>query len=340
MPPLNRLGVTLIELLVVIAIIGLLLAILLPAVQMARESARRTQCASNLKMIGLALQNYDAAHGMFPSAFYDGRSSGPRRRGQKLYSAHCHLLPYVDEAALFNTINFQSTFSPEPNAVMQHLQNSTAAGTVVGTFVCPSDGQRLSIRANVNYRVNIGPLPYLWDQDRPGQGPGAFTPFAWYKQRDFADGLTHTVALSEKTTGGGSESHFDDRRDFWYSAAAQTGVLPRPEFMRRICESLTLSNPPHFSDAGFTWMMAGFENTFYNHTVTPNWTGSDCGSERKGATPYTNGGVFAARSQHSNGVHCLFMAGEVRFIADSISLDIWRAIATRNGAESRTDLNF
>ena len=126
----RRAGFTLIELLVVIAIIAVLISLLLPAVQQAREAARRAQCKNNLKQIGLAVHNYESTHMSFPP----GRVGYPM-----VFSAHAAVLPFLDAANMYNLIDFNTapTFVEPP--VAPYARNVTAAMTRVPAYICPSD---------------------------------------------------------------------------------------------------------------------------------------------------------------------------------------------------------
>src|SRR5262245_50328186 len=125
-----RRGFTLIELLVVIAIIGVLIALLLPAVQAAREAARRMQCTNNLKQIGLGLHNYESITGALPPPLVQ-TGSGSTITWTNGWSVHGRLLPFLEQAAAFNAINFTFRYSvPE---------NTTVSGLSVSMFLCPSE---------------------------------------------------------------------------------------------------------------------------------------------------------------------------------------------------------
>ncbi len=131
----HRRAFTLIELLVVIAIIGVLIALLLPAVQAAREAARRAQCTNNLKQIGLAMHNYHSAMGSFPLGSILARSSVSTYGGNK-WSVHSQLLAFMEQKAIYNALNF----SVSPNNGMGGPMNRTGRITRINTFLCPSDG--------------------------------------------------------------------------------------------------------------------------------------------------------------------------------------------------------
>src|SRR6056297_544562 len=126
----RRAGFTLIELLVVIAIIAILVALLLPAVQQAREAARRSSCKNNLKQLGLALHNYHDTHGMFPINWGTGYDGTTNPTSSVQFSWMTYILPYIEESALYDTINFNEALD-DPN-------NNAAASTVIDTYLCPS----------------------------------------------------------------------------------------------------------------------------------------------------------------------------------------------------------
>lgn len=137
--PKTRRGFTLIELLVVIAIIAILVALLLPAVQNAREAARRVQCKNHLKQIGLALNNYHTSHGTFPPGRIRSDVDGQGR----CFSAYAHLLPYLDASPLYNRINFNA--DPDNLAL-----NGIPLGQTIPFFLCPSDSNRILQSNSIN----------------------------------------------------------------------------------------------------------------------------------------------------------------------------------------------
>jgi prepilin-type N-terminal cleavage/methylation domain-containing protein len=145
----RREGFTLIELLVVIAIIGVLIALLLPAVQNAREAARRAQCVNNLKQFGIALHNYHDTQGCLPHS--RGLSTpGPGYPPTATFSGYARLLPYLEQVQVFQTINF--------DLLPAALENRTSQAIAVSVFICPTDPQGLVPlnEAGHNYRFNEG----------------------------------------------------------------------------------------------------------------------------------------------------------------------------------------
>jgi hypothetical protein len=159
------------------------------------------------------------------------------------------------------------------------------------------------------------------------------------------DGLSQTVGMSERLIGGFNPQSFDRRRDFWFSGAYQSfGYAPPVDQMVQICDSLTSTSPPFHPYTGASWGFSYYHHTWYNHAVGPNSSTPDCdvmapiSSPAYVFSPPEVGGVFKASSFHPGGVVCLFMDGSVHFIANGIDLDIWRAIATRDGRET-TDMS-
>jgi prepilin-type N-terminal cleavage/methylation domain-containing protein len=188
-------GFTLIELLVVIAIIAILVALLLPAVQQAREAARRTQCKNNLKQLGLALHNYHDAYKMFPAGHMESGWDGPSYRHQ--FSWLTYMLPYIDQSNVYSLIDFSQidlSTSAHQNPVFM------PAGTVdVATFICPSDptGRNNEEWAPTNYLGNQGTLC----QSRNKEGNGVFGHNSWIRIRDITDGTSQTIAAAEILKG-------------------------------------------------------------------------------------------------------------------------------------------
>ncbi len=327
-----RRAVTLLELLVAIGIIALLLALVLPAVQHARESARRLTCTNNLKQIGLALHAYHEQSRMFPSARY-ADWTGPFGPGaSNEFSPFIHLLPMLGEKNLYDTINFDPGV-PFPGNVPEVVKAS------LSVFLCPSDPFKFPGASNNNYRANLGPGPYWWPpigfhDGWPEGGQGAFVLFAWLSARDFSDGLSNTIGVSEKVRGDNNISKFTQAGDYWL-----TGIFGPPfppgNDLRTYCSQISDGSRPHDSGGGSSWLRAGFECSWYNHVTTPNdRTVPDCTVQIPGTPRQRPGGVFSARSFHNGGVNCLWMDGSVRFVGDSVDLDTWKAASTRGGGET------
>jgi prepilin-type N-terminal cleavage/methylation domain-containing protein len=231
MSRLNKRGFTLVELLVVIAIIGVLVALLLPAIQAAREAARRTQCVNNLKQMGLGAVNYESSHGRFPpgrlypdfvhadgTVAYSVTNYSEVKATDKtgFYSVHTWLLPYMEAGNIYNLINFKVPIFKK----MLHPTNPSfdAYAQAQGMFICPSDGNTGRIISENNYRCNFGgstPGAGARETTNPDitlrsvdkwdfRGNGAFGMAAkGYKAKEFVDGLSKTAFFSERVKGGG-----------------------------------------------------------------------------------------------------------------------------------------
>jgi prepilin-type N-terminal cleavage/methylation domain-containing protein len=189
----NRHGFTLVELLVVIAIVGVLVALLLPAVQAARESARRSSCANNLRQIGIALQNHHAARKTFPM----GRGTP----FPYVFSVHSYLLPFLEEQELRNLID--PTTPPLTFGANSGAKNALAANTLIPLFLCPSD--RGSITESTfgpnNYVANVG--SGLVQAGFIKLADCVFFDGSRISMRHITDGSAFTVAFSESRLGPG-----------------------------------------------------------------------------------------------------------------------------------------
>ena len=207
-----RIGFTLIELLVVIAIIAILIALLLPAVQQAREAARRTQCKNNLKQIGLALHNYHDVYGMFPAGHYwwgndwahPGQAIWGRPDRAPGWGWSAMLLPYMDQANIFNKIDFNLKMSDPFHVDVIQVPNPN--------FICPSAAEEQVHRINGNFPINTPGLPvvnyvanggaFRSSFNQHGNNPklrvnGVFYRDGKIKIRDITDGTSNTLAVGE-----------------------------------------------------------------------------------------------------------------------------------------------
>lgn len=321
-------GVTLVELLVVVAVIGLLIALVLPAVQSAREAARRTQCSSNLRQIGIALSSYSGREGTFPTALAapaDLQSS--LVRSPQDFSPFARLLPDLEQSVAFNEMNFacaqgQGTPSPE---------NQTVASQTFMLFLCPSDGSaQPGPRGAMNYRANMGSHPASFV---PAESAGAFSLHAWVRPAEFRDGLSNTAMVSERLRGDHTATRFDPRRDSWFSGYSGESLTADMAVTR--CAAVPSGVPDHWSEGGDTWMLWNYNNTTYNHVASPNARGADCAAadSHYGGLGVADSGVFSARSMHASGVNILTADGAVRTVSGDVAVRIWRALGTRAGGD-------
>ena len=308
-------GFTLIELLVVIAIIAILMALLLPAVQQAREAARRTQCRNNLKQLTLALHNYESTHRVFPP----GTLGFPW-----VFSAQAQLLPYVDQTNVQSLLDFSVPPLTFGGSFPQAAANEAVAKTKLSLMVCPSDFEAVpgSEFGGINYPACTGSGTF--NDGSSTASDGAIYARSSTRMRDMADGTSNTVVFSESIIGNG---------------AATTG--PSPDDPLRQVVELPLGTPttPAACAAGTTWsgnrgekwINGHYADTLYNHFYPPNADTPDCNNG------FHSHALTAARSRHDGGVMVSLCDGSARFVSESIDLAIWRSTSTRNGGEITGD---
>ena len=332
-------GFTLVELLVVIAIISILVGLLLPAVQNAREAARRTQCMNRLKQIGLALHNYMGVHTSLPFG------KGPSYPGSPVYarwSQHALILPFMEQGPLWEILDFR--FPPEtpgmggvvafmPPSVNSNGANAIGSRTAVAEFFCPSDTAPNDIwAAQNNYAGNQGgwlcdrgDTPALPSDTSPEElQTGIFFFRSKVRAADIIDGLTYTAFFSERIRGHG----YPDRRSDLYVIPHQTSL----DATFNTCNSINPATAtPLTSKWGYSWVMGENCCTQYNHVAVPN--SKSCGGTGFPGTMTNMAMQVSASSRHSGGVHTLMGDGSVRFTTSNIDLKLWRALGTRAGAD-------
>ncbi|MEX2558333.1 MAG: DUF1559 domain-containing protein [Pirellulales bacterium] len=325
----SRHAFTLVELLVVIAIIGILIASLLPAVQAARESARRTQCNNNLKQIGLALQVYHDTQKRFPPG---NISSTPATGfGGAGFSVHARLLPFIEKANLKDLVNSEVAWN-DP-------LNDPATQKWVSMFICPSDSNILippGAGGPNNYYANQGSeiiAGVPWSPGNVGTPnatmpapSGVFYSGSTVSFADIKDGASETAAFAEKVTGD-----FNNGISTLQSDTFKPGTYPStPDEAVDDCRAIDVTDlsKQGYSNVGAPWIRSYHSTTSYYHVETPN----------KRSCMYPPGRIMTtANSNHPRGVNVAFCDGSVRFIADTIKLEVWRALGTRAGKEAFSD---
>lgn len=334
-------GFTLIELLVVIAIIAILIALLLPAVQQAREAARRTQCKNNLKQIGLAMHNYHDVAGMFPPGLIHGGRGCEGAPNAALcrtltpfvlnHTAWSMLLPYFDQAPLYNSMNFDLPSGPmnaygRPMGVWDATNpNFVATQTYLNGLQCPSDpavgklttgsaAYKSDMAETATYLLSAGwsheSDARFWHQWRTPtiklpnlksvRRQGAFGLNGAARIRDFTDGTSNTILVGEATK---------DKRSVQYTPVwgqgRHVGVFGR-----------TIVGDPGTYGGAAAWMGGIYCincKTEDRCAIDGNWCG--WGDER----PY----AWAYSSKHVGGAQFTLADGSVRFISENIDQNTW-----------------
>jgi prepilin-type N-terminal cleavage/methylation domain-containing protein len=297
-------GFTLVELLVVVAIIGVLVALLLPAVQQAREAARRSQCVSQLKQVAIGMHNYENTFGRLPVGAY----------GCCWGTWQVSVLPYIEQKALFDLYVMDRKFGvPVDDARYSHAANFPVTTKRIKPLICPSDTNPQRVANNAvtyhNYVVNFGNT--IYDQrDFSGisflGGPffevtGVNDSRPGVRFAELTDGLSNTLMASETIQGQAS-----DLRGFswWRGGAVFTGyqgpnsAIGDTMFSAGQCDSSKLLNPP-------------------------------CAPPTS-ALPFQ----MAARSRHPGGVNTATCDSAVRFISNNIAIGVWRAFTSCHGGDA------
>ncbi|MGE3821867.1 MAG: DUF1559 domain-containing protein, partial [Isosphaeraceae bacterium] len=312
------------------AIIAVLIALLLPAVQAAREAARRVQSTNNLKQMGLALHNYESTNGSFPGS--GGKSSSG-------FSVLARILPYMEGANVLNSMNFDLPLSSGPPTFTFNVAQTTASQTVVPAFLSPSDGQtpfypayyQRSPTAGTCYVVNVGSgTGTFYDSRYPSDGvfwDNSATRFA-----EVVDGTSNTMFMSQCILGLGQDTA-GATPTVRLRQMVNIGSTVRPVSVAPGGYSPAMNNPnlasiihPSWSGArGVAWIVGTQTMSGFNAYQPPN-----------SKIPDVNGhgiGWLGARGFHPGGVLILTGDGSVRFVKDTVDLATWRALSTRAGGE-------
>ena len=319
----NRSGFTLVELLVVIAIIGILVSLLLPAVQAAREAARRMQCSNNLKQNGLALHNFESANKKYPSL-----SSVQVNTVFDSFSAQASWLPHMEQSNLAGLIDFSKSFKLQPQVTKVR----------VPVFMCPSEVNDRANDANPNlihYPINYAASFGTWFQFDPvsgKSGDGAFAVNKSLRPGDITDGLSNTVALAEVKAF--QALFYDSFNPTGFSAPIPNTPSDVLAFGGTFSQNLGHSQWVN-GQIGQAGMSHAFppntviQTTVNNKIYDCDFTSSPLGWNATSST-YT---VFTSRSYHTGGVNTALMDGSVHFVSSNVDRVIWRAYGTRAGGE-------
>jgi len=330
-------GFTLIELLVVILIIGVLMGLLLPGVQRAREAARRSSCQNNLKQIALAIANHETQRRYYPSSWkpttplVDGTVDG--------WSAQGQILPHLEQGSLFTKINFSLSYKDPAQRLIttaDGVVNNKIGAMRVPTYLCPSE-RRDEVRIDggvptwypINYAVNLGTW-LVYDPVTGKGGNGVFFPKSQLSGGNIGDGLSFTLCAAEVK---GWQPYYRNE-----ALAADPGIPAVPADMAARAGDFK-------SESGHTeWVdgrahQIGFTTTFRPNTIIPkiengieydvDWTNQQEGV----STTVSTWAAVTARSYHEGTVNVALMDGSVRTFDNDVNLLVWRAYSTRSGNE-------
>jgi prepilin-type processing-associated H-X9-DG protein len=364
----------LIELLVVIAIIGVLIGLLMPAVQSAREAARRTQCTNNLKQLGLAMNSYVTQVDVLPPISVDCPASncayGPLPHNSPYphqnWSQHARLLPYLEQQATYNAINwsFGARWSdgdivyhdtnPPDNATggSDSIPQMTVLTLQIAAFLCPSDnnpgssgtffvGGANKLVGASNYASNIGlnrrltgGLNRSWKLNGPN-----YVASTWDKtvsdttnMATFKDGASNTAIFSEWIKGQAvATGHAHNGLAEVYNLGENSDFYPTDHLFAQLCNTVPITSANQQWQWKGEWWAYG-ATMIYSHTQTPNRTSCvyhDINEDGRGTIT-----MVSASSNHAGGVNVLFMDGTVRFVKSAVNYLTWYALATPNGDDT------
>jgi prepilin-type N-terminal cleavage/methylation domain-containing protein/prepilin-type processing-associated H-X9-DG protein len=335
----RKIGFTLVELLVVIAIIGILIALLLPAVQAAREAARRSTCTNRLKQLALAFHNYHSTHNKLMAASYLPIQGNPTRCGAtccvptgggcRRYgpSPFLAILPFIEQQGAYERWDHYCPWRPGNNW-------NVMMGARIDTFVCPSDRRTLSY-SQINYVWSIGPN-LGWASDRVNSN-GLFrwveeTPFT-----DVLDGLSNTIMLSEKLIFD-DDTTLNSPQDILKAQPFPAGFPYRFPTQDRVnaygYQAAVTNNGWTNQVTSNCWSIWPTGLAFFNQCAEPNWSYPEV--QEYGCNLPLGPGIRPPRSRHPGGVNVALGDGSIRFIGNGVDHNTWMYLGARDDGQTFT----
>ena len=326
--PSRRDAFTAIEVLTSIALIGALLALLLPAVQAARGSARAISCSNNLKQIALAMHSYESVHARYPATFYTTKRQNALGIGAS-WSVHGRLLPYLEQTPAFERVQLDRDW---------HLQVISGVTALrIPTYLCPSEpNNRIRIKdgkpyvAPHTYGVNFGTW-FVYDPTTGASGDGALVVNRGTTSASFRDGLSNTLALAEVKA----------YQPYLRNTETPSTIPPTsPTELADLTGQFKLTGHAVWPDgrvhhSGITTAFPPNFKVLYRHDGT-EWD-IDVSSQQEGKSDQrATYAAITSRSYHLGMVNIALMDGSVRAVSDSLDVDVWRAMGTRGGRERIT----
>jgi len=328
----RRPAFTMLELLVTLAVVAVLIALLLPAVQMAREAARRVRCKNNLKQIGVALHNYLDTHGVFPpSSCIELGTVFAGNNGS--WSIHGRLMPFMELENAANLIDLQTAWDAQVGTGVPTMR--------VPNYLCPSDpGDKVRINSDgpytypQNYGFNFGKW-FVWDPATGIGSRGVFHPNSRTTDADVLDGLSNTLMAAEVKAYMPYFRNSDDP-----GAAIPTSPSDIAGFDSGVAANdfkmglLENENTGHTEWCDGRVHHSGFTSTFVPNTSVPYTKDGmdydiDYNSRQEGkSTTARTYAAITSRSWHPKSVNVLMMDGSVHTVADGVNLPVWRAQST------------
>jgi len=324
-------GFTLVELLVVIAIIGILVALLLPAIQAAREASRRSACLNNLHQLSLAVLSFESIAGRLPPSAEVRDINVPGNNGS--WGVHGRILPFLEQGALYQQVDITIAWDAQ----------SVIDGLKIPVFACPSDPDAATVRTFSDNRPALWPTTYgfnfgTWFVHNPltqDGGNGAFFPDSNLRLSRITDGTSKTLMVSEVKA---------------WTAYKRNGGPGDTEIPADVSQaSSVVASGAQFKNTGHTeWPDGRVHHTGFTATLPPNtrvpfendgetfdgdynsWQEGKLNGGSAGPPSYA---IITSRSHHPGGVNSAMMDGSVRFVTDDVTIAVWRAMATRGGGE-------